>query len=126
MTEGPRAGNGEVSFTLPHLLGGGGFRLAGRDLLLAVVLLALGAAAITVQWITIASFQAGIARDVARVFAAADQARREREEILALLRLRTCSEVWTEAGRTYDARVRERIERTWSAVCLPAPKGDPR
>lgn len=111
-------GNGELEVKVPKLLGGGGLRIAGRDMLLAGVLIALGAASITVQFMTLTAFQSALARDISRVFVHADRAANEREQIMALLKLRTCTDVFFEASRQVDATLRAQTERTWGVICL--------
>lgn len=81
--------NGVIEATVRGL---GGLKLSGRDILLAGVLMALGAGAITVQYISLNAFQAAFARDVLRVFQQADRASMDREEILAVVRAKTCAE----------------------------------
>lgn len=112
----PDNGNG-LEVSSPML---GKLRMAGRDLLLAAVLLVLGVASITVQWMTLTAFEAAFARDVTRVFAQADRAQDERDHMIALLRLRTCTETFLDAARDARPAVREQIERTWTQVCFAA------
>lgn len=81
--------NGAIEASVGHL---GSLKLTGRDVLLAGVLIALGAGAITVQWISLSAFQSALARDVLRVFQQADRADADREEILAVLRAKSCAE----------------------------------
>ena len=121
----PSNGNG-IEASVPLL---GSLKLTGRDVLLAGALIALGAGAITVQWMSLTAFQSALARDVTRVFVHADRASHEREQMLALLKLRTCTDVFLEASRQTDARLREQTERTWALICLaqapPRESGQP-
>lgn len=107
-------GNG-IEATVGHL---GSLKLSGRDVLLAGCLIALGAGAIVVQWMTLTAFQSALARDVTRVFVHADRAANEREQIMALLKLRTCTDVFFEAARQVDPKLRVQTERTWGLICL--------
>jgi hypothetical protein len=83
-------GNGELEVRVPAL---GGIRIAGRDLLLAVTLMILGAGAITMQVLTFRQWREDIAGDIQRAFALHGDAARQRAEILAVLRMQKCSDV---------------------------------
>lgn len=73
----------------------GGLKFSGRDVLLAGVLMALGAGAITVQYVTLTAFQSALARDVLRVFQQADQADQDRKQIIGILQAKSCAEALT-------------------------------
>ena len=92
--------NGELEVRVPMI----GVRLAGRDLLLAAALIALGAGAIAAQYVSLMAFQTSLHRDLVRVFVQAERAEAERQTILAVLRARSCGE----------------------ALAAPAPKETPR
>lgn len=89
-----------VSVSHPVL---GSLAITGRDLLLAVVLLALGAGAVAVQWITFTAFQRSVSQDLTLMLSAIDTAARERDQILAVVRAETCGEA-IAADRPYVSR----------------------
>jgi hypothetical protein len=109
-------GNGEVEFRVPAL---GAVRITGRDLMLAATLAVLGAAAITVQVVTLRSFADGVRAEVRR---ASD----ERARMLGLLTLRTCTTEYLEAARSaYPPAARQDVARLWGEVCLSTSRGGP-
>jgi hypothetical protein len=120
-----RGGNGEFELKLPV----GGFRLAGRDLLLAAVLMALGVGAIGVQYLSLQEFRHALVTDHARLLVDVDEARAERRHLLGLMRLQVCtSETWARSGSLSDA-ARTRVSQGWGAYCLDAqaePVGPPK
>jgi hypothetical protein len=111
-------GNGEVQVKVPML---GEFRLAGRDLLLALALLALGAGAITVQYISIKEFQKAISQEHARIIEIQGAAHHERRYMLGLLRVLVCTSETLQRTTSLSDAARERIHTGWSEFCLDAP-----
>lgn len=87
----------------------GSLAISGRDLLLAVVLLALGCGAIAVQVVTMRAFQQGITsglQEMAREFEISQQ---DRTEILHILRARSCAEALiAPTPRSDELRTRRR------------------
>ena len=88
-------GNG-IEASIGHI---GSLKFTGRDLLLVGTMTVLGAAAITVQWMTLTAFQSALARDVTQVFRQADRAEDDRAQILATLRAQKCGEALTVPPR---------------------------
>jgi hypothetical protein len=112
-------GNGEVELRLPAL---GAFRMAGRDLMLAAVLIALGAGAVSVQFLTLRAWQSAIRGDVAQALLAHERGAREREQILGLLRLEVCTNAYLSASRAaVPETLRPQLDPIWTRACLGAP-----
>jgi hypothetical protein len=103
----------------------GEFRLAGRDLLLALALLALGAGAIGVQYISIKEFQKAISLEHGRILEIQGNAHDERRYMLGLLRVLVCTSETLQRTTTLSDAARERIHAGWSEFCLDAPAVPP-
>jgi len=70
----------------------GSLTITGRDLMLAVVMLVVGAAAIVVQVITMQAFRTTVAQGIEHVADSLEVGRRDRDVIISLLRAKTCAE----------------------------------
>ena len=93
-------GNGNGNGIEASLRGLGALKFSGRDVLLAGVLMALGAAAITVQYLTFKAYAGAIRTEVARTHEMVQDARAERQQILSALRAQTCAEALGLPTRT--------------------------
>jgi hypothetical protein len=118
----PSRGNGEVEVKVPVL---GEFRIAGRDLMLAIVILALGAGAIGVQYISIKEFQRTLTTEHNRIIEIQGNAHDERRYMLGLLRVLVCTSETLQRTTTLSDAARERIHTGWSEFCLDAPAVPP-
>lgn len=93
----PRPGNGNgLSFSNPLI---GSLAISGRDLMLAVVLLALGAAAVAVQVLVLRGFRDSFQQHMTTVTDSFQVGRRDRDLILAILRARSCAEALAGSER---------------------------
>lgn len=126
MSGSGHGGNGQLEIAAPI----GSLRIAGRDLMLAVTLIILGAAAVYIQFVTLRSFTDPVLRELAALASMEERGSRERGEILALSKARICTDTFLDAARASDPRVLERVERSWATVCfgtsrIPVMEGEP-
>ena len=78
----------------------GALKFTGRDVLLAGVLMALGAGAITVQYLTFKAYAGAIRVEMLTAQQIVMDAKAERAQILTLLRAKSCAEALGVPSRT--------------------------
>jgi hypothetical protein len=117
MTE-PAAGNqrnGGLELKTPF----GSVAVAGRDIMLLVMLGVLGAAAIAVQVYTMRNFEKVVIWGFEDIKAKAEVARIERDQMLSAIRVRMCLDVFVaQMGKVEDETVRASLQQAWRELCV--------
>jgi hypothetical protein len=107
--------NGGLELKTPF----GSVAVAGRDIMLLVMLGVLGTAAIAVQVYTMRNFEKIVVWGFEDIKAQTELARRERGEMLGMMRLRMCTDVFVmQAGKVEDETVRASLQMAWRELCV--------
>jgi hypothetical protein len=111
----PAPSNGTMSLSTPW----GSLAASGRDILMLAMLAALGAGVIGMQLYTFSTFtrtlegaRHSLDREVTRAIA-------ERQDIVGLLRLRICTDVFLAEMASVKTDVRESVIAAWAKLCVP-------
>jgi hypothetical protein len=107
--------NGGLELKTPF----GSVAATGRDLILIVVLGALGAAAIGIQVYTMRNLEKVVVWSFEDMKAKAEVARVERDQMLSMMRLRMCTDVFVmQASKVEDETVRASLQMAWRELCV--------
>jgi hypothetical protein len=107
--------NGGLELKTPF----GSVAVAGRDIMLLVMLGVLGVAAVAVQVYTMRNFEKIVVWGFEDIKAKAAIAAVEREQMLSAIRIRMCLDVFVaQMGKVEDETVRASLQQAWRELCV--------